>query len=157
MNDCLKAIQEAIESKYLSRSLKREGCRVYLDRMPIDRILIDADRALPAFGITGSRCDLILFLDVGSEDLLVVAPIELKRGRFRASEVSQQLQGGARFAERIVPVNCDSTCQPILFHGRGIHRVQHKNLNRQKIRYRGKSFSIKAYHSERMNFSSWQI
>lgn len=142
MDDRLATILSAIGSQYQSASTKREGCRMYFNGMPSDRILIDADRALPAFGFTDSQCDFILFLIAGLENLLVVAPIELKGGRFKASKVSQQLQSGARFAEKVVPVNFDLTCQKILFHTRGDHKVQRTGLNRKEIHYRGKGFGI---------------
>lgn len=142
MNDRLATIQSAIESKYVTASTKRKGCRIYLDRMPSERILIDADLALPTSGFTGSRCDFILFLIVASKDLLVVAPIELKGGGFKASKVARQLQSGARFAEKIVPVGFNSTCQPILFHAKGVPKAQRTRLNRKEIRYHGSVFGI---------------
>ena len=138
----LATIQSAIGSRYVTASTKQKGCQVYMDRMPSERILIDADLALPTFGFTGSRCDFILFLIVASEDLLVVAPIELKGGGFKASKVSKQLQSGARFAEKVVPVGFNSTCQPILFHAKGVPKAQRTRLNRQEIRYRGKVLGI---------------
>ena len=143
MDDRLKTIQSAIGSSYITSSAKQKGCRIYLDGMPSERILIDADRALPESGFTGSRCDFILFLIVTSEDLLVVAPIELKGGGFKASKVSEQLQNGARFAEKIMPNGFDATCQPILFHAKGVHKVQRTRLNRQEIHFRRTKFSIK--------------
>ena len=146
MDDRIATIRSKIASKLgwknLNASPTQRGCQVYLNEMPTDRILIDADRALPAFGIEGSRCDRILFL-IGSEGILVVVPIELKGGGFKASKVSQQLQNGARFAEEIMPNTFDATCQPILFHAKGVHKVQRTRLNRQEIRFRRTKFSIK--------------
>ena len=74
--------------------------------VPSPRIIVDADRAWPAHGIEGGRCDRVLFVvDVidGVPGRLVAVPIELKSGGVDASKAAQQLQTGADFVHRFVP------------------------------------------------------
>lgn len=135
MADVIGSIKRKIGAD--SKKSRRSGCKVYLNDLPAKRILIDADQAFARFEIVGSRCDFILFALVGSVDVLVVAPIELKSGEIRASRVSRQLQGGADFAARFVPNDVESICHPILVHGRHMDKIQRKRLSQSAIHYRG--------------------
>ena len=109
-SEVLDTIRSRVGDENLIRSHRREGCRVYLDGVPSQRIAVDADLAFPAKEFEGSRCDLILFL-FDFDGKLVTAPTELKRGNVNASEVHEQLQQGANFAIRVALQGID----PIAF------------------------------------------
>lgn len=120
-----------------------------MNDVPRCRVIVDADLAFPAHKVRGSRCDYIVFLIDSDTDAFVVVPMELKSGGVDASEVAEQLQQGAAFAERFVlKTNGDIHCRPVLFHGRRIHKKQLKTLNRTKVRFRGLHLTIK---TERCN------
>lgn len=76
-SEVLDTIRSRVGEENLSRSHRREGCRVYLDGVPSQRITVDADLAFPAKEFEGSRCDLVLFL-FDSDGKLVTVPTELK-------------------------------------------------------------------------------
>ena len=76
---------------------------------------------------------------------LAVVPIELKGGDVKASDVSEQLQAGAKFAERFTPQATETVCLPRLFH-KGIHRKERSQLQRASIRFRGEDRPIKTAH-----------
>ena len=141
MSDTLARIRTAVGERHLSESCSRDGCRVFMTGIPSPRLVADADRAFPSHGISGKRCDFVLFFRTG-EDVLVIAPMELKSGA-DTSGVAEQLQAGATFVERIVPDTPCSAFRPILFHGRSLHAKQRKALNRAKVRFRGVDLSIK--------------
>lgn len=117
--------------------------------VPSPRIVVDADRAFPAHGVQGKRCDFLLFFVVAGADTLVAAPIELKSGEVDASTASEQLQRGASFADRVAPAGSETVCRPILFHGKGIHSQQRKALNRAKVLFRGQRLTIKTARCNR--------
>ena len=75
--------------------------------------------------------------------------MELKRGSGDASRVSEQLQQGAKFAERFAPQEFESQCRPILFHGKQLHRKERKGLNRTKVKFRGRDCTIKTARCNR--------
>ena len=107
------------------------------------RVIVDADLAFPDHNVSGSRCDYIVFL-ADSDTSAVVVPMELKSGGVDASEVAEQLQCGADFADLFVPeTDGDIPFLPVLVHGRSIHPKQRKTLNRVKIRFRGRDLTIK--------------
>ena len=106
------------------------------------RVIVDADLAFEAHNVSGSRCDYIVFL-ADSDTSAVVVPMELKSGGVDASEVAEQLQCGADFADRLVPrSNGEIRFRPVLFHGRRIHKKQLNTLNRTKVRFRGRDLTI---------------
>ncbi len=138
----LADIGTRVGEKNLSRSCQGNGCKVSMEGIAANRILADADRAFPAHGWDGKRCDYVLFL-FGTTDMLWVAPLELKSGRVDVSDAVKQLQRGADFANCFAPTECKATCRPVLFHGRRIHPKDRKVLNRAKIRFRQSELAIK--------------
>ena len=117
-----------------------------MKNVPRHRVLVDANKAFEAHDIQGPRCDCILFFTGSDEGPLFTVPIELKSGDVDVSEALEQLKAGAKFVNRFVPTTVDSTCRPILFHGKGLHSDQRKKLNRTKIRFRGVNLTIRTAH-----------
>ena len=142
MKEALDGIRANIGAENCCESCSGDGCRVYLDGIPRDRIVVDAEKAFEAHEQSGKRCDFILFVP-GDGRKLVAAPIELKSGGVDVSEVLEQLQGGAAFAERFAPKASGAVCRPILFYGGTIHKKQLKALNREKIRFHQVDLTVK--------------
>ena len=141
-SEILETIQSRVGQENLTKSHRRERCRVYLEDVPYPRVSVDADLAFPSHGIGGNRCDLILFLFDAEQSLLTI-PLELKGGNVDASESHEQLQQGANFADSIALQALESICSPILLHGKRIHPKQRKTLNRLKVNFRGKKLTVK--------------
>lgn len=141
MNHTLQYIQDKVGAENCSRSCSRDKCGVDLYDITLDRVIANADsKGLGTF-FPCKRCDFILFFE-NSDGTVVIAPLELKHGRAEANSTAEQLQAGACFAERMIPESCCPICQPILFHGRRLHPVQRKELNRAKVRFRGAQLTI---------------
>jgi hypothetical protein len=112
---------------------------------PTPRVVIDADLAFPAHRMTGKRCDYIIFFCDTAESSLAVVPIELKSGGVKASEVYEQLQGGADFATRFTPQTTKTVCFPILFYG-NCHRLELAQLKDAEVRFRNEKFRVVMEH-----------
>ena len=145
MSNVFSRIRAQAGTENLSESCSRDGCRVYMTNVPSPRIVVDVDRASQAHGISGKRCDYILFFTSATRDTLVIVPMELKSGGFNASTASEQLQRGTELAERFTRnrIAVGSVCHPILFHGKRIHEKARKALNRAKVQFRGRQLTIK--------------
>ena len=141
MSEVLNEIRTRVGEENLSALRSRRGCGVNMTNAPSPRVVIDADRAFPAHGMTGKRCDYVIFFYDTVKNCLVVIPIELKSGDVKASEVSEQLQEGANFAERFTPEATETVCLPHLFH-KGIHRKERQQLRRASVRFRGEDRPI---------------
>ncbi len=143
MNDTLKNIINRVGDENLTNSCSDKNCRVYLDNLPRERVIIDVDLAFEAHRRTGKHCDRILFYISPIQNILVTVLIEHKGKTFdSATDVASQLQGGADFVKDVIPIDIKTTCVPILFHGSGSHQSQFKKLRRQKIQYDNRKFPI---------------
>ena len=142
MNNVLKCIQDKIGAEHCSRSCSRDGCDVDLDGTPSPLIVADADCEGLNDYFASKRCDFILFFQ-SSDSAVVIAPLELKHGRVEVKDAVEQLQAGVRFAERVMPNTLHPVCQPILFHGKGLHKTQRDKLNRAKIHFQGARLTIR--------------
>ena len=150
-NKILSQIRKQVGTESLSESCSRDGCQVYMTGVPSPRIVVDVDLASQVHGISGKRCDYILFFTNTTKDTLVIVPVELKSGGINASTASEQLQRGVEFAERFTRIKMDvkSVCHPVLFHGKSIHEKARKALNRAKVRFRGQQLTIKTARCNR--------
>ena len=115
----------------------KDRCRISLKGAPSRRVIVDMDCAALSIPSARKRCDY-LFVGEGG-DATLVAPIELKSGRFNASAVLEQLEGGIMAAERWLPKEVRFRLIPILAHGKGIRRENLKALRSRKLKLRGQS------------------
>ena len=139
----LDQIREKVGDCYVADSCNEAGCKASLKDIPEDRILFDADEALPAHGYSSSRCDCILFFI--KNKMLVAVPIELKSGSVKVSKVYLQLKSGTEFAANILDqIQIDNAdCQPVLIHGGRLRSLDRTQLNKRKVVFRGRELTIK--------------
>ena len=103
-------------------------------------VLVDMDCNALSIPEDWKRCD---YLFVGEErNATWVAPIELKSGRLSVSQVLEQLEGGARMADRWLPQGVSFQLAPVLAHGKTIHRNDLKALRDKKLQLRGQRKGI---------------
>ena len=117
-----------------------QGCSVNLAGSPRPHMLIGMD--CQDLGLSQNiRCDFIFVSDDGNW----VAPMELKQGKIRATEVVRQLRAGARFADQVVPKNTEVNFLPVAVHGGKVHRIERRSLQRKasQIQFRGKPEIVK--------------
>ena len=113
----------------------KDGCRVNLKGTPPERVIVDMDCKALRIPANRKRCD---YLFVGEEhNTTWVAPIELKSGRLKASEVLEQLEGGVRTADSWLPQGISFQLVPVLAHGKKIHRNDLRALRSRKVQLRG--------------------
>ena len=139
LSEVLDAIRKQVGEENLTNSCSSDGCHVDMTDVPRERIVVDVERMFQVNQRQGKRCDrMLLYVD----EKLVVVLIELKSGNVNATEVSQQLQSGAKFAEELVPEDIETTCIPVVFHGKRIHDAQLRKLRRNEVRFRRQTFPI---------------
>ena len=61
MSEVLNQIRTRVGAENLSTLRSRSGCGVNMTEAPVPQVVIDADRAFPAHGMTGKRCDYVIF------------------------------------------------------------------------------------------------
>ena len=110
-----------------------------LGGVPKGHILIDMDCHIDPNQV---RCDFLFVGRLKTAENEWVIPMELKRGQVKARGVVDQLQAGAKAAERLVPQKADVEFQPIVASGR-INPEQNRILSSKKVVFRGKKFAIR--------------
>ncbi len=143
MSEVLSEIREQIGEDNLINSCSGRGCRVDMTGVPRERIVVNVDTAFPANQSAGKRCDRILIYGDTAKNRLVVVFIELKSGTFKATEACEQLQGSVSLFSDLIPQTLETTCIPILFHGKGVSKLQLKDINRTPVRFRNQRFPIR--------------
>ena len=114
----------------------RDRCGVNLKGAPKTRLLVDMGCDALKIPVQRERCD---YLFIGEEgNTTWVAPIELKSGRLKATEVLEQIEGGVREVEPWLPQGISFQLVPVLVHGKAIHRNELKKLLSRKIQLRGR-------------------
>ena len=119
-------VLQKVNGDCLAQRCRKNNCSLTLDDLPDLFILVDMDhKKAPTLSEEEKKCDYIFIGD--KDDAVWVAPLELKGGKFKASEVVEQLQSGARVADHIVPSrsadSVSSNCRP---WSRRIHRAEQK-------------------------------
>ena len=112
----------------------KNNCSVLLKDVPTDRLIIDMDCGDLRIPEESSRCDYLLITSIGTE--VWVVPIELKSGSFDGGDVAAQLQGGANFANGLLPSGISVRFLPILAHGPS-RKENHERLRSATITFRG--------------------
>ena len=143
MSEVLSEIRERVGEENLINSCSGRGCRVDMAGVPSDRIVIDVDTAYPSNQSTGKRCDRILVYGDTAKNRLVAVLIELKSGTFKATDVFKQLQDSVDLFVDLIPQALETTCIPILFHGKGVSKLQFRDINRTPVRFQNQKFPIR--------------
>ena len=142
LSEVLDEIRKRVGKENLTKSCSGGGCDVDMTDVPHPRIVVDIERVFQVNRRSGKRCDRVLFYVDPDSSTLVVVLIELKSGNVDASDVFQQLQGGAKFAAEVIPQEIGTTCIPVVFHGKRIHDAQLPKLKRNEVRFRRQTFPI---------------
>ena len=143
ISEILNEIRQRVGDGSFINSCSGRGCRVDMVGVPSDRIVMDVDKAFPPNQSAGKRCDRILVYGDSAKNKLVLVFIELKSGTFKAGEVFEQLQESVDMFADLIPQILEITCIPILFHGKGVSKLQAKDINRTPVRFRNQKFPIR--------------
>ena len=145
VNRVLDQIREQVDEENLMDSCSGEGCRVDMTGIPPERVVIDVEREFDSRNRTEKRCDRLLFFIDAAENNLVAAPIELKSGKAKQSEVTEKLQNSLNFAASLAPRTRALTTvyRPILFQGRGIKWTNPRGTKQLNVNFRGNKLRIR--------------
>lgn len=116
----LENISAQFNTESLVPSCGGEGCKVDMNGLPQERVVVNLEREFDSLNKTEKRCDRLLFFR--NQGSLVVATIELKSGKAPESDVIEKTENSLTFASQIVSglARLKTVYVPILFEGRGI-------------------------------------
>lgn len=140
MSTLMEQMQDNIPNKSIVRNCAESGCTVPLTGAPSPFLLIDVNECFINFP-DKARCD---FLFIGQGNVFHwVIPLELKKGAPRATEIAEQLQAGAEFAQNKIPEEHATKFIPVGAYGGRLHKFHINRLKNTYISFRGKKYEIK--------------
>lgn len=135
MSEIVESFAQQFPRECFSNRCEKDGCKVVLDEVLTKKVVLDLDCENLDISNDSNKCD---YLCIGARfETTWVIPIELKSGRFNASHAVEQLKFGVTIANRNLPTGISFQLNPILAHGKGIHRHVLTRLRSKKIRMRG--------------------
>jgi len=140
----LRDLRARFDESSLVNSCSGEGCNVYMDDIPPERVIVNLEREFDLQQKTEKRCDRLLFFIHPTDNDLYAVPIELKSGAARESDVIEKLENSLKFIAQIVPTLTRSKMfyVPVLFQGRGIKRTNPRGTKQLKVNFHGKRLQI---------------
>ena len=140
MTGLVEAVRRKIEDSCIEAGplLWRKDCEVSLEDAPRPHVAIDFDKPGSPLGKSKIRCEYLFVADRDGGGGWVV-PMEFKSSRMRVSKVAEQLQAGARVAERLVPKQSPISFRPVAVVYESMNKKQRKDLKDtgNAVRYRG--------------------
>ncbi len=134
-------LKRTLNADCLTRRCKKNNCSLNMGNIPDPFILVDMDhKSAPSQGEDAKKCDYIFIGDDDPEAW--VAPLELKGGKFSASDVIEQLRAGAGVTDSVIPAAAETRFRPIVVHGKGIHRAELERLQKRRVRYRNRDYPV---------------
>ena len=112
--------------------------------IPPERVVVNLEHEFELRERTEKRCDRLLFFIHPAENNLIAAPIELKSGKARESDIIEKLKNSLIFTAQIAPVSMRTQIvyTPVLFEGRGVKWTNPKGVKQLKVSVHGKRLQI---------------
>lgn len=149
--DVVANVRDQMCNRCLSQRCRKKGCFLSLKNCPTPFVLIDMDHSqAPATdqrtSVPGQKmnCDYIF---VGGCQEVLVAPMEMKKGRPNASEMVPQLQSGANVVDRLVPNESPVEFLPIGVISGNFKGIEIKRFKKEKIRFRRERYGVRILRS----------
>lgn len=139
MTSFVEAFRREIEESCIENGpLSRKGCEISLEGAPQPHVVIDFDKPGSPLNKRQKRCEYLFVAERDGGGGWVV-PMEFKSSKIRVSKVVEQLQAGARAAERLVPKQRVSF-RPVAVVCDSIGKQQRRDLKDKSnaVRYRGR-------------------
>lgn len=112
--------------------------------IPTERVVVNLEHEFDVRGRSEKRCDRLLFFIHPTENNLVAASIELKRGKAVESDVIEKTENSLKFIAQIAPhlIRSRIAYTPLLFEGRGVKWTNPKGIKQLKVFVHGKRLQI---------------
>lgn len=140
----VESVRRRIDQECLTSRIRKGSCTVSLRDAPRERLIVDFDKSGAPVGRKGRRCDYLFVADGAPDEVGWVAPLELKKGALRASEVVGQLRAGAEAAERLIPGDILPMFRPVAAYG-SLHKLERAALRERRnlIAFQGRMEAVR--------------
>ena len=141
MNGVVEAVSSGTPDPCRVHACNKDGCSISVKAAANRKAIVDLDCEALRIPQRQKRCDYLFFGEKGARSWVV--PIELKSGSFHASDVIDQLQGGADQADAWLPREARFHLVPLLAHGAKVVRRKERTAFRsRKVGLRGRTKQV---------------
>ena len=139
----VEEVRKAVSDGCITRRCREQSCSLSLNGTSQQAFAIDMNHADSPVDQDQTRCDFLFLGSLTGQDDEWVVPIELKRGEIGATEARDQLQAGAKAAERLVPRGRDCRFLPLAV-SRSMARAERDRLRKDshRVGFRGRRFLV---------------
>lgn len=134
MSGLVAAVRAAVAPDAVDCRIDRDDCSLDIADTPLPQVVVNMDHDGLDVPRDRPHCDYLFFVEDGTKNWVI--PIELKSGGLRNEHTVNQLRGGARFADRLMPANGGFRLAAVIAYGRPLHASQRNDLLRRTIRLR---------------------
>ena len=134
MSGLVAAVRAAVAPEAVDNRIDRDDCSLDIADTPVPQVAVNLDHRELDVPRDRPHCDYLFFVEDGMKNWVI--PIELKSGGLRNKHTINQLQGGAEFADRLMPANGGFRLAAVIAYGRPLHASQRSDLLRRTIRLR---------------------
>lgn len=106
-------VKRNISENCVSKRLNKNNCKVSLQDVPQERLIIDFDKPNAPVKHNQTCCDYLLVYERNNSPGIII-PLEMKGRSFKLSKVKQQLQTATKFVESLIPKTSDVKFFPIV-------------------------------------------
>ena len=128
----LDDVRAGFGAEHFIDGISNKDCVVDLGGIPEVRLILDLEKFALGKPFIENRCDYVLFIERGDQRIFCIL-IELKSGKFSASHVRKQPQGGANLVKRYCQLQMG--CCALLIHKSRIKRVDQITMTKYRIRF----------------------
>lgn len=148
----INQLESKVEPDCIVTKIDKDGCKLTLEKVMPVHLIIDLDKPNAPISPNSTKiCDILFFSEKGSDASSQeepwhthwAVPVELKSGGASITTVYEQLLGGAKVVDKMLPTNYQLSFRPILALGGDMPRKQYSDLRRKRINFRGGKFPIK--------------
>lgn len=130
----MASVRAGVAPKAVDCRIDRDGCSLDIADTPLPQVVVNMDHDELDVPRDRPHCDYLFFVEDGAKKWIM--PIELKSGGLRNEHAVSQLQGGADFADGLMPANGGFRLAPVIAHGNPLHTSKRSNLLRHRVRLR---------------------
>ena len=139
--DLVAAIRSVVDQTSVSNTCSDSRCKVGLQGIGDDRIIISLEKHCEIQQINKRRCDFLLAENGAEPSSNKIFLIEL--GKKDISTLKSQLEGGVSIVNDIVQEISPFLCVPVYARKPGMRKIENNELRKATILFRGQSLKIK--------------
>ena len=134
MSGLVASVRAAVAPEAVDGRIDRGDRSLDIADTPVPQVAVNLDHRELDVPRDRPHCDYLFFVEDGAKEWVI--PIELKSGGFKNEHTVNQLRGGAKFADGLMPANGGLRLAAVIAYRGSLHASKRSDLLRRAIRLR---------------------